>query len=169
MPLPLFLAHWEAGRPVEEEDPRVEAGGSCLEMEAMALEAVMVLAVMVLVAEGPPGVEAQSSQPEGLRGVEAGLRRLVEGVESVPQVGRLGLGVAPQRGQEDLGGQKVGRERQRVAKGGHGLQLQVARLVQVGWNEAHLETVQPVAELEVEQEGWRARDRVLVYPCSLYG
>jgi hypothetical protein len=138
-------------------------------MEAMALEAVMVLAAMVLVAEGPPGAEVQSSQPEGLRGVGAGLRRLVAGVESVPQVDRLGLGVAPQRGQEDLGGQKVGRERQRVVKGGHGLQSQVVRLVQVGWNEARLETVQLVAELEVEQEGWRARDRVLVYPCSLYG
>ena len=169
MLLPLFLAHWEAGRPVEEEGPRVETGGSCLEMEAMALEAVMVLAVMVLVAEGPPGVEAQSSQPGGLRGVEAGERRLVAGVGSVPQVDRLELGVAPQRGQEDLGGQKVGRERQPVAKGGHGLQSQAARPVQAGWNEAHLETVQPVAELEAEREGWRARDRVLVYPCSLYG
>ena len=147
----------------------MEAEGSCLEMEAMALEVAMVLAAMVRVAEGPPGAEAQSSQLEGPRGVEVGLRRLVAGVESVPQVDRLDLGVAPQRGQEDFGGQKVGRERQRVAKGGHGLQLQVVRLVQVGWNEAHLETVQPVAELEVEQEGWRARDRVLVYPCSLYG
>lgn len=147
----------------------MEAGGSCLELEAMALGGVMVLAAMVLVAEGPPGVEAQSSQPEGPRGVEAGLRRLVAMVESVPQVGRLELGVAPQRGQEDLGGQKVGRERQPVAKGAHGLQPQAVRPVQVGWNGAHLETVQLVAELEVEQEGWRARDRVLVYPCSLYG
>ena len=87
----------------------------------------------------------------------------------MPQVDRLEPVVAPQRGQKDLGGQKVGRERQQEVRVGHGLQSQAARLVRVGWNEAHLETVQPVAELEVEQEGWRARDRVLVYPCSLYG
>lgn len=87
------------------------AGGSCLEMEAMALEVVMVLAAMVLVAEGSPEAGAQSSQPEGLWGVEVGLRRLVVEVESVPQVDRLGPVVAPQRGQKDLGGQKVGRER----------------------------------------------------------
>ena len=42
-----------------------------------------------------------------------------------------------------------------------GLRYLVVKLVQVGWNEAHLETVQSVAELAAEQEGWRAEDRVL--------